>query len=82
MKSQLHWVILLFLVSCQKEEIKVPDTGRKIVINGIITTDSLINLNLSRSLYITDPDLVEESLLNNAQAHVYENNALIDSLHY
>jgi hypothetical protein len=82
MKSQVHWAIILFLASCQKEEIKVPDTGRKIVINGIITTDSLINLNLSRSLYITDPGLVEESLLNNAQARVYENNALIDSLQY
>jgi hypothetical protein len=82
MKSQLLLVIILFLASCQKEETKVPDTGRKIVINGILTTDSLINLNLSRSLYITDPGLVEENLLNNAQAQVFENNVLVDSLHY
>jgi hypothetical protein len=82
MKIQLLSVIILFLATCQKEEIKIPDTGRKIVINGIITTDSLINLNLSRSLYITDPGLPEENLLPNAQAHVYENNVLIDSLQY
>ena len=44
MKSHLQWFIVLLLASCQNEEIKVPDTGRKIVINGIITTDSLINL--------------------------------------
>lgn len=75
-------VIILLVASCQKEEIKVPDTGRKIVINGIITTDSLINLNLSRSLYITDSALVEENLLSNAQAIVYENNVTIDSLQY
>ena len=82
MKICLHLVIIFVLVCCQKEEIKVPDTGRKIVINGIITTDSLINLNLSRSLYITDSNLVEENLLKNARARVYENNLLIDSLHY
>jgi hypothetical protein len=82
MKSQLQWVIILFLASCQKEEIKVPDTGRKIVINGIITTDSLININLSRSLFITDSDLVEENLLKNARALVYENNIPVDSLQF
>jgi hypothetical protein len=82
MKSQLQWVIILFLASCQKEEIKVPDTGRKIVINGIITTDSLININLSRSLFITDSNLVEENLLKNARALVYENNIPVDSLQF
>jgi hypothetical protein len=80
MKIQLQWVIILLLASCQKDEIKVPDLDRKIVINGIITTDSLINLNISRSLAITDSGLVEENLLSNAQAFVYENNTLVDSL--
>ena len=73
----LVWFIL---ISCQKEEIRVPDTGRKIVLNGLITTDSLLSINLSRSLYITDSGLTEENLLQNAKAEIYENNVYLDSL--
>jgi hypothetical protein len=79
----LYCMVLVSLFSsCQKEEITVPDTGRKIVINGLITTDSLFNVNLSRSLYITDSNLVEENMLTNARALLYQNGANIDSLEY
>jgi hypothetical protein len=73
-------LVVFILLSCRKEEIAVPDTGRKIVINGLFTTDSLFTVNLSRSLYITDSNLAEENLLDNAHAVIYENNTYVDSM--
>jgi hypothetical protein len=79
----LYTIALGFcMVSCQQEEIKVPDTGRKIVINGICTTDSLFNINLSSSLYITDSAQVEENMLKNARVLIAENDVVIDSMQY
>jgi hypothetical protein len=69
-------------ISCRKEEVKVPDTGRKIVINGLVTNDSLFNINISRSSYITDSNLPEETLLSDARAFIYESGSMIDSLLY
>ena len=72
----------LILISCQEEDIQISDTGRKIVINGLITTDSLINVNLSQSIYITDAFNVEEKLLNEATAYISESSSRIDTLQY
>jgi hypothetical protein len=74
--------LITVLVSCRKDEITVPDTGRKIVVNALITTDSLININLSQSLFITDSALAEENLLKNAKAFLFENGTFTDSLQY
>jgi hypothetical protein len=84
----LHFYMLCWIgmaavfSSCQTEEIIVPDTGRRIVINALITTDSLISVNLSRSLFITDSALAEENLLKNAKAFLFENGTYVDSLQY
>lgn len=81
-----HFIeIVLFsglLFSCQKENIQIPDRGRKIVVNGLITTDSLINVNLSQSLYIMDPYDVEQTLLNDATVYISDSSSRIDTLQY
>ena len=48
---------LLLFISCN-DELGIPDTGRKIVINGLITTDSLLNVSIGKSAYITDSNAV------------------------
>jgi len=75
----LLFMLLIELTACQNE-LDIPDTGRKIVINGLITTDSLLNLKLSKSAYYNDMpfDYLD---LDNAKAYFYEDNILIDSLH-
>jgi hypothetical protein len=74
---------LTFFYACQKENVEIPDTGRKIVINGLITTDSLINVRISGSEYYTsNPWLHESPPFTGAIVNFYNNNTCIDSLYY
>jgi hypothetical protein len=72
--------------SCIKDNIIIPDTGSKITINGLITTNDLLNVRISRSIFITDVEgvLEQDSLISidNAQVKIYQNNSFIDSLYY
>ena len=64
---------------------EIPDTGRKIVINGFITNDSLLSVGISRSAYINDNNLYADTIfkpLYNADVWIYQNSTLIDSLYY
>src|ERR1035437_6128237 len=76
----LLFMLLIELTACQNDKLDIPDTGRKIVINGLITTDSLLNLKLSKSAYYNDMP-IDYFDLDNAKAYFYEDNILIDSLH-
>ena len=80
----LSSVFLFFLCACQKENVVIPDTGRKIVINGLITTDSLINVRISKSYYFKDPLMGWASFpeFDSAQVRFYKNDIYLDSLHY
>jgi len=84
MKNQLFLIILVFILlpACQKDNPKVSDTGRKIVINGLITTDSLLNVFINKSTSISSYDYVYNDDLESAEAYIYENNNKIDSLHH
>jgi hypothetical protein len=73
--------MLLGLFSCQKENISI-NTERKIVINGLITTDSVFNVNISYSLNFSDTLVFGENSIDNAFVFIYENSILIDSLKY
>lgn len=73
---------IIFLVACKHEKMDIPDTGRKIVINGLITTDSLLNLRISKSVYFNEFASNDYLDLNNANAFFYQNNSYIDSLHF
>jgi len=78
-------ILILFLLSCSDQYNDIPDIGRKIVLNGLITTDSLINVHITRSAYINDIsgqsyDLLED--LDSVDVQLYEDGKLIDSLYH
>ena len=83
MKKIAFCCFSLFLISaCQRDKIDIQDTGRKIVINGLITSDSLLNVRLSKSFYYnSNQAYVGSDSLNNARVFFYSNNTCIDSLH-
>ena len=71
--------------ACVKENIKIQDTTREIVINGLINSDNLLNVRISESALITDNSLSADTSLNtliNAEVCIYQNNTKIDSLYY
>lgn len=82
-QPSLCFVLLFIFCACQKENVDIPDTGRKIVVNGLISTDSLINVHISRSEYFTDFDTEHHSRdLDSATIRFYNENTCIDSLNH
>jgi len=84
-----HLVLLtIFLItfsSCIKDNIKIPDTGRKIVINGLLTTDTIINSLITRSNYLLDKDGISYYNMidyDSLEVVFYENNVKTDSLNH
>jgi hypothetical protein len=83
MKLLLLVFILAFFISCQKDNQLIPDTGRKLVINGLITTDERFGVNITQSMYITDTSKwLGTDIVTNLQASIYENSVYVDSLQY
>jgi len=84
MKQLLIFLLLILLsFACQKAEVEIPDTGRKLVINGLITTDSLLNVLISKSNYAVGLNLDSRFyLFDSADVSIYSNNTFLDSLHY
>jgi len=85
MKYLLLYSVLLFLFcACQKENVVIPDTGRKLVINGLITTDSLLNVRISKSYYFKDFLMGWATFpeFDSADVRFYRNNVFLDSLNY
>jgi hypothetical protein len=79
----LFSLALIIFTNCQKEKMNIPDTGRKIVLNGFITTDTLFNLLMGESAYLTDlstPSYMSLTDLDSLKVRVYDNNKIIDSL--
>jgi hypothetical protein len=77
-------LFVILLIDCQEEKISIPDSGRKIVLNGLITTDTLLNVIISKSAYLTDMGGIGiKSLtdLDSREVGVYQNNVRIDSLY-
>ncbi len=73
-------LLLLLMTSCD-EEYEVPDTGRKLVVNGLITTNGVLGVNITKSLYITDSTRwLGAEVITNARILLYENSILVDSL--
>jgi len=82
MRTYLNLIILSLLgsVSCQPENGILLEASPKIVINGLITTDSLFGVNISRSIHVVNNENDDVLLLDNARVLVYQNSAVIDSL--
>ena len=80
MKNIILFALYLILtVACQEEKIKVPDIGRKIVINALITTDSLFSVSLTQSGPFADDYYQYPE--HRFDAKIYQNNILVDSLY-
>jgi hypothetical protein len=76
--------LLVLSTSCNKLKLDIPDTGRKIVINGLITTNELLNLRVSKSAYLVDPGhyyIPETKDLDSAEVYIFKNNDRIDLFH-
>jgi len=80
----LYSTFLILILACQKENVVIPDTGRKLVINGLITTDSVLNVRISNSYYFKDPYMGWATFpeFDSADVRFYRNNIFLDSLHY
>jgi hypothetical protein len=78
----LSTLSLFLFTACQQEDLEIPDTGRKIVINGLIATDTLLNVYINKSAYIISTGPVFHSDLENADVNFYQNSIRIDSLYH
>src|SRR3989339_78112 len=81
----LFTLFIILFTACQNEYMDIPDTGRKIVINGLITTDTLLNVNITKSTYISEVSgtaSLSRYDIDSAEVYFYQNNILIDSLHH
>jgi hypothetical protein len=77
----LVYFLMILCTSCAKNNLTIQNIDSKITINGLITTDSLFKISISKSDYITNWDDSLNSI-DNAQVLVYQNNNVIDSLLY
>ncbi|MFH0761756.1 MAG: DUF4249 domain-containing protein [Bacteroidota bacterium] len=70
----------LFLVmGCEKIiDIDIPDSERKIVVNGIISEDQALSVNLSKSLTVLEPD--EFVYINGADVRLFSGELMIGKL--
>lgn len=70
---------ILILSSCRKKlDISIPKGKEHIVINGIVTNDSLIKINISKSQDILNNDTITS--LNNATVKLYNGETFIENL--
>jgi hypothetical protein len=79
-------LLFIFLLACKPEVIEPSDSNHRIVLNGLISSDSLLGVNISKSLSINDPSYFQANLSPEtrtqvqAQVYIYDNNILTDSL--
>lgn len=82
MKYPLLLIIIILISNACKDNLDIPDTGRKIVINGLITSDSILNVRIGNSAYINDISGSILTDLQNADVKFYQDNNYIDSLYH
>lgn len=83
-KISLSFIVILVLISCNKNSLEVINNNF-IVINGIITTDSLLKVSITKSLpidYYSEVYDIQNYHLSDAKVFIYEDNNLIDTLNY
>ncbi len=74
-------LLIVSVSSCEKIiPIDLPDQDRKIVINGLLAPDSLVNVNLSLSLSVLEPDSF--LYLSDAEVDLYRDNELLGRMVY
>ncbi|HBF89149.1 MAG TPA: hypothetical protein DDX39_10950 [Bacteroidales bacterium] len=82
MKSKNVLLLILFLItifSCRKIiDYKIPDSGRKLVVNSFFNSEDTIKINLSKSLHILDD--AEYEFINDAVVSIYEDDQFVENL--
>ncbi len=78
----LYFVIIpIAFISCEKYiDMKIPDKGRKPVVNCMFYNDSVFTVQVFESRFILDESNYEP--VNNAIVTIIENETTIDTLHY
>jgi len=77
--------LLIISPGCTQDEMDIQDTGRKIVINGFLSSDSLMKVKISKSLFISEEGGYADSSfysIKDASVCIYQNNIKIDSLFF
>lgn len=73
-------VLSIFTFACSEPiDIDIEDQDRVLVVNSVINPDSLIKVNLARSLSVKESDS-SFKFIENATVEIYENGTLIDEL--
>lgn len=84
-KSFIIFPFLLLITACVKDTLNITDSGRRITINGLITSDSCFSVKISRSELLNDISVSSYNTLysiDNAKVLVYMNDNYVDSLSY
>jgi hypothetical protein len=80
----IFFLFLITFTGCQKVKTDIPDTGRKIVINGLISSDSLLNIGVRKSSFIIDNIYSQTGTydLDSAIVSIYQSGSRVDSLYH
>ncbi len=83
MKNIVAFIVILFLVSCEKDlTIDVPPQNIKLVLNGITGINSPFRVYVGKTAGILQPFTPDLYSVNNAFIQLYENGLLKDTLVY
>lgn len=82
-----HWLTVFILVitiqSCEMTiPVEFPDQEPKLVMNSVISEDTLIWVHVSSSIPIKDADIIQFIPESNAEVLLFENNIIQDTLIY
>ncbi len=73
-------IFSLSFISCEKIiSADIPDHGRKVVLNGTVSNDSTIQINLTQSLHILS-NQYQFSVFDNAEVKLYENSVFVENM--
>jgi hypothetical protein len=79
MKNILLVLIAAIILGCQPVEPEIDLQQPKIVLNGLITTDSVFGVTITKSLSITDTES-EYDFLQKASGSIYQKSLKVDTL--
>ena len=73
-------IIVIFFSSCTKEiDFTVSEEEKRIVLNGLINPDSIIKINISKSLGVLEEDSIVH-FISNAEVKLFEDALFVENL--
>ncbi len=81
MKLLIYFITFLFLASCSKVvDYEIPYQGDKIVLNGLLTPDSVVQVSVFRSIPVGKEIGIEKIIISNAYVELWEDSIKIENL--